>query len=198
MENSNPIDDLQFIRKLMSETKTTVVDNGVEYIFWGILVAVGLISMYFFFLLDIDLPVLYLWLGIIGAGWVFSAVTGYKRSRRIKVRTFAGNLLGAIWLSAGIAMSMFGFVATTAGAIRGGFVSPSISVVLGMAFFVSSYLHGESWMKWIAVLWWAGAAVMFYNPGLYTVLMMAGMMICLQVLPGIYLYRKYKSEASAK
>jgi hypothetical protein len=194
MDKETALDELQFIRKLMSESRATVVSNGKDYIYWGILVSLGLFFMYFNFLLGFGINALYLWIVLIGSGWSYTFYEHYSKGRKRSVSTFAGKLLGAIWMSAGIAMSMFGFIATTAGALGGGYVSPAISTVLGMAYFISSYIHDEKWMIWIAILWWVGATIMFYYPGLYTMLMMGLMMIFLQVVPGILLYKKYKKE----
>ena len=76
------------------------------------------------------------------------------------------------------------------------FINPIIAVVLGIGYLVSGVLQGKTWVSLLSIGWWAGAILMFYLHNLETLLIMVGMMILLQTIPGIVIYRESKKELS--
>lgn len=194
MDNKTAIDDLQFIKRIIADSKTTIIYNGKEYIFWGVIVSIGLLLVYFNFIFSYKINSFYLWVVIIGIGWIYSFLSSRKRKRDYRTITFAGKILGVVWLATGIGMTIIGFLGTVSGAIDRIFVSPLLSVLLGVAFLITGYIHNEGWIKFLSVGWWLGAIYMFFFPGIQTVLIMAAMMTFFQVVPGLYLYNKYKKE----
>jgi hypothetical protein len=123
----------------------------------------------------------------------YTALMWYKYRGDKRAETFAGKILGSVWLSAGVAMTILGFAGTYSGAYGPVFISPVLAAVLGIAFYVSALVYDSLLMKYLAPLWWAGSIFMFFFPGLHTIIVMAAMMLFLQVIPGIILYKKYKS-----
>ena len=91
-------------------------------------------------------------------------------------------------------MTLFGFIAPLSGAVNGVFISPMISVVLGIAYFVSGFLYDSKWISFLSFGWWGGAIIMFFYPGMQVFLVMSLMLILLQIVPGIILYIKFRKE----
>ncbi len=91
-------------------------------------------------------------------------------------------------------MMITGFIATTSGALKGVYVFPVLCIILGIAFYVSSFLHNEKWMKLLSLGWWVGAIIMFYFPSIHIILIFAAMMTFFQIIPGLFFYNKYKKE----
>jgi len=195
-EQLKAAEDLKFIKKMISDRKNIVLDNGVSYIVWGLIIIAGLIYTYFDVITSVNLHNDYVWFGLIFCGWMFSFSRWKFNPRQGRVKTFASKILGMVWLASGISLTILGFVGTVTGAISGVFVSPILSVVLGIAFFVTAQLFNDSKGVALSTLWWVGAIVMFVYPGLYVLLLMAAMMFFLQVLPGILLFNKYRAEVS--
>ena len=69
-------------------------------------------------------------------------------------------------------------------------------LALGIAYFTSGAIQQLKWLKNIAFGWWAGAIYLFIFPSVHTLLIFAIMMICLQVVPGLILNRKYKKNSN--
>ncbi len=197
MNEKTALDELQFIRKIIEDSKKTVLDNGIEYIMWGIIVVVGLFTTNILINMEIKFNYLWVWVFLIGLGWTFSIVSSLKKKNKMP-RTLGQRLISTVWLSVGIGMTLLGFVGPASGAYRGVFVSPILAVLLGIAFFISGFIYDLKWMKLIPFGWWIGAIVMFIYPGMHSFIIMGSLMILFQIIPGIILYRKFKQEAEVK
>lgn len=195
MEDQNKaLDELLFIKKVIEDSRKIVVDNGMGFIVWGILITAGMLFGYIKFLLNLQFDYIWAWVVIIAAGWAFSFFKYYKRPT-CKVETFAGRITGTLWFSFGISMSIAGFLGYWSGAIRGEYISSIIAVMLGAAYYISSALYEWKWFKVVGILWWSGGILMFYIAGIEQLLIMAILMIFGQVVPGIVIYRKFKSQS---
>jgi len=194
MQEKKLYEDLQYIKQIINDSRNLVVENGIGFIIWGILIVIGLLYTYFDFLLKAQLHNNIAWVVLISGGWILSFISAYKKREHSNVTTFAGKLLSSVWISAGIAMTILGFIGSASGAYKGVYISPILSTILGIAFFISAQVYKNKIMTLLAPLWWLGAIYMFFFPGLETLLIMAFMMLLMQVVPGIIFYRKYRAE----
>jgi hypothetical protein len=194
-EEKNALDELLFIKKVIQDSRKIVADNGMGFIVWGVLVAIGMLFGYvrFKFLPNLQFDYIWAWVILIGAGWVFSYFN-YYRKPECKVSTFAGRILGTLWFSFGISMSVVGFGGYFSGAIRGDYISSIIAITLGAAYYISSVLYEWKALKLVGLLWWVGGFAMFYIHDATQFLFMAFLIIFGQVVPGIITYRKYKAQ----
>ena len=186
--------ELAFIKKVMTDSRKILVDDGKATIFWGLLISFGLLITYLSIAQRWESSLSWFWPALIGFGWIYTIVTEIRHERKRKVKTFAGKIVGAVWISFGISATILGFVGTVSGAYHGVIISPLISVLLGTAFLVSGLLYGKSWVSYLSVGWWGGAIMMFFMQNLETLLIMISMLILFQVIPGIILYREFKKE----
>jgi len=187
--------ELQMIRKIMEESKSVVCANGKPFIMWGVLVSAALIVNYVFTYTGTTDAILgMMWFVLMTGGAIASIVMERKENKKRRVKPFAGDLLGTLWLASGISMFIFGFVGTVTGAYDPLFICPVISTVLGLSFFVSGSLEPMKWFKYLAIGWWLVAVLLFIFPSRHTLLIFAIMMLLMQTLPGVILYRKWKNE----
>jgi len=194
MDEKKALEEISYIKEIMQDSRKAIVDNGIGYIIWGIIIVLGLLSSYFMIVNNIENNYGLNWIILIAFGWIYTFVGGAKHKKKYKSTTLAGKILNGIWFSSGVAMTIIGFIGTTSGGVKGVFVSPVISVILGIAFFVSGIVYGCKWISLISIGWWAGAILMFYWPGIQTILIMSLMMILFQIVPGIILYQQAKKE----
>lgn len=196
MDEKKALEELQFIRKVIEESKKTMIHDGKEYIFWGVLVIVGMILTYVFYLIHIFFNFIWIWVVLISIGWVFSLYNKKKWKEKQK-STFSRRIISTVWGAAGIGMTMLGFIGSFSGAIKPVFISPILSVVLGMAYLITGTIVEAKWVSYLSIGWWSGAIIMFFFPGIHSLLIMALSMLLFQTIPGIIIYRKYKREAEA-
>ena len=193
-EREQILEDLQYMKQIINDSRKIVVDKGIGFIVWGILIIIGLTGSYIDTVMSGRQYSGELWIVLVSAGWIYSIIGWYKHKGRKKTVTFAGKIVGSVWFAAGVAMTILGFVGVNSGAYESVFISPVLACVLGIAFYVSALIYDNLLMKYLAPIWWIGSVFMFFFPGVHTIIVMAAMMLFLQVVPGIILYRKFKSE----
>jgi hypothetical protein len=197
MDELTAQEEIAFIKKVMQDSRKVIYTDGIEFIYWGVIVTICLIFTYFTAGYHITNPiniVSMFWLIFMLLGGAGSSIFIKKKYRHARVKSLAGNILGKIWLANGTGMILTAFVGSFSGAIRGVFISPLMCCFLGCSYFISGFIYGKKWISYLAFLWWFGAIIMFIFPGLYVLLLTAAMMILFQITPGVILYKNSKQE----
>jgi len=190
--------ELSEIKRIMEDSRRIMIDDGTGFILWGSLVAMGLISSYLSVLGYLEWKVSSIaWFALIGLGWLITIFQLRREKKERKAVSFAGKVAGAIWGSAGITMTIIGFVGSYSGLVKGMGISPLMACVLAAAFFVSGVIYNDKTFRYLSFGWWAGALVMFFWHSSHTLLLFALMILFMQVLPGYIMYKKWKKEIKA-
>jgi len=128
--------ELSEIKRIMEDSRRIMIDDGTGFILWGSLVAMGLISSYLSVLGYLEWKVSSIaWFALIGLGWLITIFQLRREKKERKAVSFAGKVAGAIWGSAGITMTIIGFVGSYSGLVKGMGISPLMACVLAAAFF---------------------------------------------------------------
>jgi hypothetical protein len=186
--------ELAFIKKVMEDSRRIICDDGKSFIFWGILVSIGMLVTYLSVAGKWEVSLGWFWPLLIGVGWLVTFFISFKDDKKRSSKTFVGKIMSSLWVGCGVAMTILGFIGGLTDAYSGVFISPIICVILGVGYLVSGVLHGKGWVSLLAIGWWAGAILMFYLQNLETLLIMFFMMIILQTIPGFILYNQSKKE----
>ncbi|MEJ2193526.1 MAG: hypothetical protein P8X73_01545 [Ignavibacteriaceae bacterium] len=194
MTELNAHQELAFIKKVMEDSRRIICDDGKSFIFWGILISFGMLITYLKVAGDWGINFGWFWPVLIALGWIGTMAVELKAKKKRATSTFAARILGSVWISCGVAMTILGFAGSLTNAYNGVFISPIISVVLGIGYLITGVIHGKKWVSLLSIGWWLGALLMFYLQNLETLLIMTGMMIFLQTIPGILLYKESKRE----
>jgi hypothetical protein len=115
MEKQQAELEINMIKKIMDDSRKIVIDDGIGYIVWGVLVMIGHLATYYAIMEKMYNYIGWIWIILIGAGWVYSIVVNIRKEARRKVKTMAGKILGGVWISAGISMTVIGFAAGNRG-----------------------------------------------------------------------------------
>ncbi|MGH7481137.1 MAG: hypothetical protein ACRELV_03205 [Longimicrobiales bacterium] len=190
-------DDLATIRKLMEDSQGLVLDKGQHFILWGALSAGGLVATWLAATGAVALRVDLLWIALLALGWAGSFAFGVREGRRGRVSSVGRRLLSAVWVSCGVALTLVAVAGIWGPAVPVYALPGVLSVVIGLGFAATSALTGMGGMRYLAALWWAGAAWMLFAPGVYTLLLLAAMAVLLQVVPGVALYRRARAVAQS-
>jgi hypothetical protein len=177
--------EISQIKRIMEESRGILIDDGTGFIVWGFLISTGLTLSYLSSRQILEWTVSSVaWILLIAAGWVYTLIQFRKEKKQSKAVTFAGRVSGAIWGSAGITMTIIGFAGSYSGMIGGSAISPLMACVIGLAYYVSGFG------------WWFGSVTMFFWRSPHTLLVFALMMLFMQVMPGIIMYKKWKKETA--
>ncbi|MBL8006353.1 MAG: hypothetical protein JNJ56_02390 [Ignavibacteria bacterium] len=198
MEINQAATELSVIKKIMEDSRRINIDNGIHYIFWGVLVSVTLLANYFMVLYKVSLNYIGLmWMIIMIAGAVAGSFINKYQERTFRVKTYAGRLLGSLWFASGVSMFTYGFIGIITGAYNAIYCCPIIAVSLGISYYTSGAIQQIRWLQYVAAGWWLGGWALFYMKSVHILLVFAIMMICFQLIPGIVLFNKSKREESA-
>lgn len=187
--------EISEIKQIMADSRRIMVDDGTGFIVWGMLVFLGLISSYLSIIdvvnWNISGPV---WIVIISSGWIYTFFQVRRERKQRRYSTFAGKVSGAIWGSAGVTMTIIGFVGSYSGALKGYSISPMMALVLAAAFFVSGVVYNSRLFRISGICWWIGGIAMMLWKSPHSVLLFALMIFFLQVVPGFVLYSNWKKK----
>lgn len=195
MKTEHAAEELSMIKKIMEDSRKINIDNGIHFIFWGILVTISLVATYVMIKTRTSGQYIGItWLALMIGGAIIDAVIGWKQNRSSRVETFAGKLIGTLWLGSGISMFIFGFVGPMFEAYNPIYICPIISVSLGLSYFTSGAIQQLRWLQLVAAGWWIGGILLFMYPGHHTLLIFAAMIVALQIVPGIVIRMKAKKN----
>ena len=142
------------------------MNNGIHYIFWGVLVTAALIINYVMLLTNTsENYVGYMWLILMVSGVIIDGMIGKHQEKKSRVHTFADRILGSLWLASGIAMFIFGFIGTVTGAYNPVFICPIISTSLGISYFTSGAIQQIKWLQYLSIGWWIRSNIIVFLSG---------------------------------
>ena len=199
-----PEDELQFIRKIIADSRASFVEDGKPYIVWGVLVAIGMTITYISALTEHDFYTGFIWIGLtlIGYAYIFYYVRK-KKKQPARAQSFVDRIQGAIWGACGgsiglvVLLLSFNYQFDRAfGMISPLYICFISSVILGIAYFLSGIANDLNWLRNVGFAWWAGAIAMYIWPTVHVLGIYAGMLLLFQVVPGLILQRRYKRITS--
>ncbi len=189
--------ELSFIKKVMEDSRRVTIDNGMGFIIWGILGLGGIVLTYVNYFLHLGISSLYIWLGIFGIGLLHLFYTLNRENKNEKVKTFAGTMLGSVWAGCLITSAFMMTIPLFVTDFPGRVTLSSIIFVIGIGYFISSYILSNKWIKYNSYVWWA---IGFLNLLLVfphsQMLFLGILLLFFQIIPGYMLYGKWKKELS--
>lgn len=185
--------DLATIRRLMEESQQGAPEAGKHFIMWGIVIALALVLTYAA-LQGAPLSVGWVWALTLGAGWGLSLWTGWRRDARAPVQSIVGRVVAGIWIGCGVSATLVTALGYYGEALPPSALPGTVSLVIAVGYFASSFAYRSPWMRVLAVGWWLGAAGMLLRPGPRSLLAMAGLLVALQIIPGLVFYRRARLE----
>jgi hypothetical protein len=187
-------EDIAFIRRTMEQGRRVVGAWSPDVLVWGIAIAVGYFGTYGrvrgYWTIDPG----WLWLACILLPWAYTL-------RRLPARLFARepdaaaerrlvSPLAMQWFACGIFLTILGLATIFSGDRNPWWINPAVAGVMGIGFFVSSFLSNVVWLRWVGIAWWVGEVALFALRERPEGLLLAGaLMLVLFAVPGFVLMR---------
>ncbi|MEI8134647.1 MAG: hypothetical protein WCH46_06155 [bacterium] len=199
---SQAIEELAFIKKIISESRESFVEDGKPYILWGVIVALGMTLTYISAMTQTELYVGYIWLGLSLLGWAtIIYFVKDKKKKAARTRSFVDRIQGAIWGACGMAIGLTVVLIIVRDNMNINDVPPIhqyyicfiTAIIIGIAYFLSGIANDLKWLSNIGYGWWAGAIVMILFPSVHILLLYAILIVLFHVVPGIILMKRYKA-----
>ena len=193
-------EDIAFIRRAVEQGRDYAGARSLDMLIWGVAVAVGYLGTYATVRGWWRIHPNLIWTVCIVLPWLYSL-------RRLLRRVLSGaspdsarppirQALQMLWFGCGIFLSIFAVAVIVAGDMRQGWFNAVSAGILGIAFFVSSYLCNLAWMRLVAIGWWIAALALYaVRDRIEVLLLSAALMLVLLALPGLLLWRRQPSAA---
>ena len=188
--------DLAAIRRLLEERQPDVGETGKHFILWGAVIGVALVLTYAS-LRGVSLPIPWIWGASLGAGWVAAVWVAHREQARAPVQGLLTRVVAGTWVGCGMSATLIGVVGYFGGALPQPALPGVTAAILAAGYFATSFAYRSVWVRLAGFGWWLGAITMLAWPGEHTLLVMAGLMVVLQVLPGVLFYRQSRGQRAA-
>lgn len=192
MKRHAPLEDLAYMRSLVEESRRALSTFGAGYTIWGSVI--GLASWLHCATLFIPrlnnvsfLSPTIIWPAAMAIGTVAHLLVFRARLRQARSRSYAGRIVGHVWLAAWI-----GILAVQIGAaLNAHMPAPAgIAILIGGAIYTNGYVAELRMLQWTAAIWWAAGAIMFATPVPQAMLISAILYPLFLALPGLILMRQ--------
>lgn len=181
--------DLATIRRLMEESQHGVPGAGKQFIIWGLVVTAAVLLTYAA-LRGAPISIALVWAVSLATGWGLSLLVGWREAVRAPVQTLLARVAASIWIGCGITATLMSALGLATGAIPPQALPGAISLVIATGYFASSFAYRSAALRLLAAAWWLAGAGMLLWPSPAALLVMAGLLVTLQVLPGVLLSRR--------
>jgi hypothetical protein len=195
-------EDIAFIRRAVEQGRGYAGACGFDMLIWGVAVAAAYLGTYATVKGWWRVQPNLLWAVCIVLPWLYSLRGMLRRllsgAAPAVTRPPITQALRMLWLGCGIFLSTFAVAVIVAGEMRQGWFNAVSAGILGIAFFVSSYLCNLSWMRIVAVGWWIAALSLYALHHHVEVLLpaAAALMLVLLALPGFVLWRRRRPAST--
>lgn len=194
MNKDKVYDEIAFIKKVMADSQQAILDNGRIYILWSSLALLVIIVKYLKTLLGFQFS--NIWIGITVT--VLGVLLTYRLKKQATVnkhvKTFSQKILEGTWLAWGLSILILVIVGYLSGGIENRAIPAIIASIMGSGQYVSGIASNNSLLRNGAFGWWIGAVLLFLLPGEYAIALLGVMLIIFQMLPGVIIYRNWKSN----
>jgi hypothetical protein len=194
MDKKEAQKNFEEIKRHLMETEEDLRRTGIYAVdiqlLLGVLVLVGLGLTVFLHGRALYNLIWIVWACIFVVGFFF----GYRLAKRIPLMTgitsFAGKLIGMVWLGITISIALMMFIVWYSGYTP--YLESFIALLVGIGFFVEAFV---SWREFIiaAILCWIGALIDGFFPDL-TNLVFAFLIFVTMIAPGIVVKIRFRGK----
>jgi len=186
--NQELLDRIDLIERMIGEGRRTTQYWGWSFVLWGAGQLIAIAWSFYSGKPAVAWPVTMVACGVL---------TGIGSSRmhaREKVETFISRALGAIWFSCGISISVLAFIGNPTGVFTSNSFLAAFFALMGFANFASGMVLHWRMQQVLGILWWAAAAVAMLAPDKIAAWTFVGMDIVGEILFGLYLMAREKTD----
>ena len=189
-ERDRAMRDLQTIKSFLEEGQRKLEDNGFHFIFWGLLIPLGMIAYRIGLasLGETSLFARYFWAVLAGSGGLVSFVVGSRTGSRAGERGFAEKLSGSMWVGHLMAIAVLFVVQYARGSAGSVAFLSSVAIILGLAYWLYGSLIGLAWFKLVGPVWWISAVVMAFTGITVASTILAATTFVCSFVPGCVLF----------
>ena len=186
--------EISVIREMIEKTRRDTAESGHFFIYIGIFSLLGTIAaglMEHYSLKSWLIPI-FIFIALINAGIAYRII--YREKHLHAVTTYAKTLSWNLWLSCGIAALFILFVFPFLHVYAFSAVPVLVSVIMGIALYVTGSILEIPFLQWTSLVWISGACLMALTLNFPGFIIMSAVIIGGWITPGFMLNRRYRKE----
>ncbi len=188
-------DEIRLIQEMIERTKKITAGSWMFFLVWGIVVMLGIGSMYGLVFIEKFSWIWLNWVVFVGIGVVFSIVYGIKYERQEGARTYPYIATAHVSIACGMAFIIVGFIFPLLKLYTWGLIPVFISLVAGILVFSLGGIYEWNLLKWCGVIWWLGAIGMVFIHENYRALLVIPLLLIGYIMPALVLRSMYKKQS---
>src|SRR5437016_1766485 len=194
-------DEIAFIRRAIEAGRDYAAGRSADLLVWGIAIAIAYFATYARTRGWSSVEPDWVWAICVVGPWIYSLRGTLRRllgrSCETRQRSAMSMALAMTWFGCGIFLTLLALTTQVASGMTPRWFGAVAAGVMGIGFFVSSFLCNLRWMRFVAIGWWAGEVALYALRDQREMLLLGGvMMLLLLALPGAILLRG-RAEADA-
>lgn len=189
--DSDPREDLAYIRYVMQESQRSTTISGPLLVIWGSLDCMGYIAQWWMERHDVvNSAIAMMW----GVALIVGCLLAYRRGLQQTALSPTGRMVLTLWISSWVTISLVYFAGSAKGLFSKGAFPGVEAAIIAVPVFTTGLIARVAWLRNLGVVWWAASALMLTRPGTYTDLMIAGLYFALFVVPGALLMTQTRHQ----
>ena len=187
-KNITEQESLVIIQEMMNRTKEQLFDSSNLFLLWGIAAFICTITQYFLIKANVqDSEVVWIAMPIIAIIHIYVVV---KESKKIKIITYDGNAIGALWTAIGFSFCCIPFIASTAKAN----IIPFIILLYGIGTYVTGKIINFKPLIIGGISCFVLAICITFINNENRLLILAFALLVSYIIPGILLKRQFSKQ----
>lgn len=186
---------LDIITEMITISRKKIIDNGMHFILWGVLIALCSFIQFFMLLFQYmpqESNLVWLILPIVGTPMSF--IIGKKQNEETQVKSILTEIYKKIWLGFGISLFLIIFISIQYHHSPTAF----ILILMGFAMFLSYLILNFRPMLYGAVVFFVSSVLyIFIKESAFQALFYGISVVLGYLIPGVLLYNKFKHQRNA-
>lgn len=188
---------LEVIKGMIENSKQKRRNEGFYHLFWGIVISMATLSMYFLIKAEMYSYIGWSWAGFTIPGAFISIMHSRKHYTK-RGASYADLGIGATWYTLMFAMVLVCFVYPMLNAYSSGVIFILSCLLLGFANLITGMILRDKLPIVNGIIWWLGSiGLLLVSSALSITIIFIGLLFLNNILPGIYLIsqeRKYNGK----
>lgn len=192
MQNKDltPKESFEVINEVISGAKARMNENGFIYLFWGWLISICALAQFVLLQTDYANINYYPYLLVI-PGAIYTAVHEARKHRSEGSPNYTSNIMAAIWIVAGVNMTIVGFLFSP---VLKSSPVPLILIILALATIASGAALKFKPLIWGGILCNAAGIAAIFVAYAYHPLLVILAIIAADLVPGYILRNKFRKS----
>jgi len=187
--------EISIIKEMIDKTRKSTAESGHLLIYFGIFSALATIVIGVLGIYELNQYIMPVIIILTVTNGFIGFLIGAKSDENGKVNTYPKTIFWHIWMACGFAALIIVFIFPFLNLYPFHAVPILVSLVMGIAVFITGTIFELKFVQWSSLAWWIGACIMAIVEGPSKILTMVAIIVIGWIVPGLLLNKQYKKRS---